>query len=432
MHPSALFHNDAALITADGEHLSPSYTRHLPLVVHRAQGCYLYSANNQRYLDFSAGLAVCSTGHAHPKVVAAITQQAQRFLHVSSSDFYFDLQVELAQQMKATLPHMGTGAKVYFGCSGAEATEAAMKLARYHTGRPSIIGFYNSFHGRSYGALSLTNSQVKYRQGMGPFLPNVFHAPYPQSEAAVEHCLHQLEHQLLAHTVPPSEVAAIIVEPIQGEGGYFVAPPAFLLGLQALCRRHGMLLVSDEVQSGVGRTGRFWAGDHVAGWEPDVVLSAKGLASGLPLCAVVAKEGVMNWPAGAHAATFGGNPLSCAAALATLAVLKEEALLENAAAQGEVLSQGLQALAKAFPAAQLAVRGRGLMLALEAGALLPAHAHLSLPQQRDALLTACFERGLVLVGCGAQALRLCPPLVLNTPQSQEALAILQAVLTASR
>jgi 4-aminobutyrate aminotransferase len=421
MHPSTI----ADEIQVHRRWLSPSYTYELPLVVERGEGAYVWDVEGTRYLDMVAGLASCSTGHAHPRVVKAIQQQAARFLHVSSSDVYHPLQARLAERLAGLCPWMEVPT-VYFGTGGADATEAAIKLARYHTKRPYVLGFYRGFHGRSYGAMSLTASRPVQRDGFGPHLPGILHAPYPYPlrEAVgyptTDQCLAFLRETLATHYCSPREIAAVILEPIQGEGGYVPAPDAFLRGLQAFCREHGILLVMDEVQSGMGRTGTWWAHQHIEGLHPDVVLSAKGIASGLPLCAVIAPRAVMSWPPGSHASTFGGNPLSCAAALETLAILEQE-ILPGLPEKAKVLMARLQAIQARFPAHVAQVRGRGLMIGLELvdpnetgesetslGALTPNPALL-----REVIHRLFHYHRIYTIGCGQSTLRLCPPLMIS-------------------
>jgi 4-aminobutyrate aminotransferase len=312
------------LVEQDHAVLSPSYTRDYPLVAKKGYGAMVEDVDGNRFLDFAAGIAVVSTGHCHPNVVRAIQKQAAELIHMSGTDFYYPNLVELAQKLASIAP--GAEAKrVYFGNSGAEGTEAAIKLARYHTKRDKLIAFYSSFHGRTMGALSMTASRAVQRKGFGSLLGGVFHAHYPNTyrgtfgnnpEHASADALDYIENVLFKRIVDPEDVAGIIIEPIQGEGGYLPAPSDFLISLQAICRRHGIMLIADEVQSGMGRTGKWWAGDH-AGLEPDIISTAKGIASGMPLSAIISRASVMNWKPGAHASTFGGNPVAIAASLAT-------------------------------------------------------------------------------------------------------------------
>lgn len=421
-------------ISRDQTSLSPSYTRDFPLVVSHALGMHLYTPEGKQYLDFGAGLAVCSTGHRHPQVQAAIEAQLNKVWHVSSSDYYEPTQILLAETLKRLTPWLGEDATVYFGNSGAEATEAALKLARFHTKCPAVVSFDRGFHGRTFGAMSLTASKPHYQAGFAPLVPQVFHAPYPypfkdalagiDAETSAHQCLAYIEETLFQQIAPAETIAAFVVEAIQGEGGYIVPPDSFLLGLQAIARKHGILVVCDEVQSGVGRTGKFWACQHVEGFEPDVVLSAKGLASGLPLCAVIARGGVMNWQAGSHASTFGGNPLACASALATIALM-EESLAENASIIGEtVLKPALEALQQQFPHHIGDVRGRGLMLAIE----LVENGTEPSASKQEKVLQGLFEAGIVAVGCGCNSVRFCPPLVVEAPHCEQMTEALRGVL----
>src|SRR5262245_7058931 len=344
-----------ALIERDKSVVSPSYTRGYPLVIERGSGAVVEDVDGNLFLDCAAGIAVNSTGHSHPDVVKAITAQAGKFLHMSGTDFYYEPQVRLGEELAAIAPIRG-GVRSFFGNSGTEAVEACLKLSRYATGRQNIIAFIGAFHGRSMGSLSLTASKAIQRRGFGPLLPGVYHAPYPDRyrcplgstpQTVADACVDYIEQQILTHLVSPDEVAAIVVEPIQGEGGYIVAPDAFLQRLRELTKKHGMLLVVDEVQSGMGRSGKMFAIEF-AGVEPDVIAIAKGIASGLPLGVAAARAGLMAWPPGVHASTFGGNPVSCAAALTTIALLRSQ-LVANAADVGAHMLAGLKQLADKHP-----------------------------------------------------------------------------------
>ncbi|MFO0877560.1 MAG: aminotransferase class III-fold pyridoxal phosphate-dependent enzyme, partial [Gemmataceae bacterium] len=365
--------------------------------------------------------------HCHPHVVEAITDQAHKLLHMSGTDFYYQPQIDLAQRLAELGPWPGTR-RVFFTNSGAEALEAALKLARWHTRRPRALAFFGAFHGRTYGAMSLSGSKLVHRKGFAPLVPDIHHVPYPRGcgpcpDASHCVCVRQIEETVLRRTAPPEEVAAIFVEPIQGEGGYNVPPPGFLPALRALCDRHGILLVLDEVQSGMGRTGKMFACEHW-GVQPDILCLAKGIASGMPLGAIVAREEVMNWPPGSHASTFGGNPVSCRAALATLDLL-EGGYMANATARGEQLRQGLQHLRRDH--AELGdVRGLGLMTAVDL--VSSRDPYLPAASLRDELIQAAFHRGLLLLGCGESAIRFCPPLCITDEQVDRALEILHAVL----
>jgi len=405
----------AALIARDARAMSPSFTRTYPFVMERGEGCWVTDVDGNRFLDFTAGIAVVTTGHSHPRVVAAINEQASRFLHMSGTDFYYSSEIELAERLQAKmLP--GTAAKVFFTNSGAEAIEGAMKLARFATGRPSYIAFIGAFHGRTFGALSLTASKASQRRRFAPLLSSVFHAPFPSASRGVttDESIARIE-ELFATVAPPEGVAAVFVEPIQGEGGYLVPPDDFLPRLRELTTRHGILLVADEVQSGMGRTGHLLAVEHW-GVQPDIVCLAKGIASGLPLGAFVARTEHMSWPPGSHGSTFGGNPVACAAGLATLDLL-EEGLIENAARVGAVLQDGLREIAAAHDEVT-DVRGLGLMVALE----------LKTPDLAARLVQAAFERGLLLLTAGSRAVRISPPLVLNPEEVATGLEIIASAL----
>jgi 4-aminobutyrate aminotransferase len=418
-----------ALIERDRKYVSPSYTRDYPFVIARGEGAVLEDVDGNRFLDCAAGIAVNSTGVSHPDVVTAITEQAQKFIHMSGTDFYYEPQVRLAEELAAIAPIAGD-VRTFFANSGTEATEGALKLARYHTKRQSIIAFLGAFHGRSMGSLALTASKAIQRRGFGPFMPGVYHAPYPDSyrasspDAAAAHSLSFIEDQLFTHLVSPDEVSAVIVEPIQGEGGYIVAPPAFLQSLRELTARHGILLVIDEVQSGMGRTGKMFASDHV-GLKGDIVTIAKGIASGLPLGVACARADVMSWPPGAHASTFGGNPVACAAATVTLRLLKEQ-LIANAAAVGDHLIGGIRALQEKHRLIG-DVRGRGLMIGIEL--VRDRQTKERAIDERNALVQAMFRRGVLVLGAGRNALRLAPPLVLTRAQADCVLHVLDEALT---
>lgn len=414
-----------ALIASDEAVTSPSLARPYPLAVDSAAGCVVTDVDGNRFLDFAAGIAVCSTGHCHPRVVEAIQQQAARLIHLAGTDFYYRPYSDLAAKLVALGPGPGPW-RVFLGNSGTEAVEGAMKLARYATGRTRFIAFTGAFHGRTMGALSLTATNAKHHKGFGPLIAGVTHAPYgyclrcplhltyPQCGIA---CVEQIEHELFARTVPPSEVAAIVVEPILGSGGYVVPPAEWLPALRRLCDRHGILLVVDEVQSGMGRTGRMFAIEH-SGVVPDIVVLAKGIASGMPLSAVLARAELMTWEPGAHGSTLGGNPVSCAAALATIALL-EEGLIANAAQVGAYLLEQLRAV-QARHDAIVDVRGLGLMIGLEFRSKAEAHA----------VAEGCFRRGLIVLEAGERAIRLSPPLVVTPEEADVAVGILEAAIAA--
>jgi 4-aminobutyrate aminotransferase len=376
---------------------------------------------------------VNSTGHSHPAVVNAIIEQAKTFLHMSGTDFYYEPQVRLAEEMNAIAPWKGAK-RSFFSNSGTEAMEAAVKLARYHTKRYGIIAFLGSFHGRTLGSLSLTSSKSIQRRGFGPPLSGVYHAPFPnpyrraegQSEEAVaDAALDYIEENILVHLVSPDEVAGVVVEPIQGEGGYVVPPKSFFERLRALTSKHGILLIVDEVQSGMGRTGRMFAIEHF-GVEPDIVTIAKGIASGMPLGVTTARADIMTWPPGAHASTFGGNPVSCAAAMATIGLLKES-LVTNAAVVGEHLLGRLRELQDKHPLVG-DVRGKGLMIGIELVRDRKTKERAS--AERDRLVEECFKRGLLVLGAGRNTLRLCPPLVLTKDEADVVVRIIDESLAA--
>lgn len=419
------------LIESDEQYTSPSYTRAYPLAVKRGLGATIEDLDGNLFLDFTAGIAVCSTGHCHPRVVDAIRRQAEILLHMSGTDFYYAPQRDLARKLAQIAP--GSGPKrVFFTNSGAESVEAAFKLARYHTRRQHMIAFYGAFHGRTMGALSLTGSKVTQRSGFAPLIPQVSHVDFPncyrcQNVPADGSCcldsLSQIEEQLFRRTVPPNEVAAFIVEPIQGEGGYIVPPPEFHPRLKALAERHGILYIVDEVQSGMGRTGKMFASEHW-GVVPDMICLAKGIASGMPLGALIAKADLMDWGRGSHASTFGGNPVSCVAALETIALL-EEGLIENAARVGEFLMTRLREVASRRRLIG-DVRGKGLMVGTE----LVRDRVTKEPavEERDALIQACFRKGLLLLGSGPNTVRFCPPLVIDESDVETAVSIFDAAL----
>ena len=412
------------LLERDDRFVSPSYTRVYPLVVARGSGAVIEDVDGNRFLDFTAGIAVTAAGHCHPRVVEAIRDQAGKLLHMSGTDFYYEPEIELAERLALAAP--GPSPKrVFFTNSGAESLEAALKLARYHTGRSRVISFFGAFHGRTYGAMSLSASKLVHRRGFSPLVPDIHHVPFPSGCEGCPNegcnCVRQIEETILKRTAPPDEVAAIFVEPIQGEGGYRVPPAGFLPALRALCDRHGMLLVTDEVQCGMGRTGKLFASEHW-GVEADIVCLAKGIASGMPLGAIIARDAVMDWPSGSHANTFGGNPVCCRAALATLDLL-DEGYTANAAERGEQLQAGLRALRSRHLTIG-DVRGLGLMTAMD---VLGEDAVPS-PKLREQIVQAAFHQGLLLLGCGEAAIRFCPPLCITAQQVESALRLLDDVL----
>jgi 4-aminobutyrate aminotransferase len=420
-----------AIIERDAAVVSPSYTRAYPLVIKRASGVTVEDVDGNVFLDCAAGIAVNATGHSHPDVVRAITDQAHAFLHMSGTDFYYEVQVRLAEEIAAIVPIDG-GVRSFFGNSGTEAVEACVKLARYATGRQHLIAFFGGFHGRTLGSLALTASKPIQRRGFSPFMAGVLHAPFAdcyrcplglKPESCEAECLDFIEDELFLHLVTPDEVAAIVVEPILGEGGYVVAPAQFLERLRAMTTEHGILLVVDEVQSGMGRTGRMFAIEH-AGVKPDMVAIAKGIASGMPLGVSAARADLMTWPAGAHASTFGGNPVSCAAALATIKLLQER-LMANAADVGHHLKTGLTALMDKHPLIG-DVRGRGLMVGVEL--VRDRQTKERATTERDAVVNTAFKRGLLLLGAGKNTVRFSPPLTLTIDQADEAVRIFDEAL----
>lgn len=404
-----------AVIARDKEWTSTSYIKEYPLVIASGRGAMVEDVDGNRYIDWMAGIAVSTTGYNHPKVVEAVQQQAGRFLHVCGTDFYYEGMAALCERLGRSMPGPD-GKRVFLTNSGTEAVEGAVKLARYHTKRPYVIAFEGAFHGRSYAAMSLSASKVKYRAGFSPLLPSVVHLPFdnpyrkPMDWSRVD--------DLFGALVDPADVAAVIMEPIQGEGGYVLPSADFLPRWREICDRHGILLIFDEIQSGMGRTGRLWACEH-DGVAPDILLTAKGLGSGLPIGAIIAREPVMTWPRGSHGTTFGGNPVACAAALATLDLL-DEGLMANAAHMGERLMAGLQQLQGRHPRIG-DVRGRGLMIGVEL---------VKDPATKEpdgdlahALEQLAFTRGLLLLGCGKSVIRVAPPLVLSEHDVDEGLRI---------
>jgi 4-aminobutyrate aminotransferase len=411
------------IIARDQQVTSPSYTRAYPLVVARGEGAAIEDVDGNTFLDFTAGIAVCATGHCHPRVVGAIHRQASQLLHMSGTDFYYPAQCDLAEKLAQVTPGRFPK-RVFFANSGTEAIEAAFKLARYHTKRRQFIAFLGAFHGRTMGSLSLTASKITQRRGFGPMVPGVHHVPYGVCDRSSSSNSIAMIENLFHRTVAPEEVAAIFVEPIQGEGGYIVPPPDFHRELKALAEQHGILFIADEVQSGMGRTGRMCAIEHW-GVEPDIVCLAKGIASGLPLGAIVSRAEIMDWPAGAHASTFGGNPVACAAALETIALL-QEGLMDNATQVGEFLMEALREMQRRHRLIG-DVRGKGLMIGVELVQEGPARN--ANPAAAEQLVQACFRKGLLLLRCGESAVRLCPPLVITREHAQTALAIIDEVLT---
>ena len=396
-----------AHVAYDETWTSASLPRAYPIVPVRGEGQTVEDIDGNLFLDFAAGIAVNSTGHAHPAVVGAITEQASELLHFSASDFYLPIYAQTCERIAALTPVAGGRARAYLGNSGTEVVETAIKLARFVTKRPYVVAFLGAFHGRSYGSVSLTASKAKYHAGFGPLLPGVYHAPFGKVAD-----LKWFDEVLFDKLVPANEVAAIIVEPIQGEGGYIVPEDGFLEGLRELCDRHGILLVADEIQSGAGRTGTMWAIEQW-GVKPDILLTAKGIASGMPLAALVARADLLEaWGPGAHGSTYGGNPVACAAALATIDLL-EGGLVDNARVRGDQAQAGLRPLLDRFPALVRDVRGRGLMLGIE----------FDTAEHAEEVQWAAFQRGLLVLECGKSSVRMSPALTVTEAEMTTALRI---------
>ena len=423
----------AAIIARDEQVMSQNYSKDYPLVAARGENALIEDVDGNRFLDFGTGIAVTATGHSHPKVVQAVKDQAEKFIHMCYTDFYYDNLITLGERLARRGPAPGPW-RVFFANTGAEVVEGAVKLARVVTGRQKLIAFYGAFHGRTYGAMSLTASKLVQKRGYAPFLPEVYHSHYANcyrcpvgkdpATCNVE-CLNLLTDTMFAHTVNPDEVAAVIVEPVQGEGGYVVPHPQFLKRLRELTRKHGILLIADEVQSGMGRTGRLFASEHFD-LQPDIVVVAKGIASGMPLAALMARADVMKWNDGGHGSTFGGNPVSAAAALATLDLL-EGGLIDNAAKVGEHLLKHAKDVLLKHPAMG-DVRGIGLMIGLDIvkdkASREPDGA------RRLEIIQECFRRGLILIGCGKSTIRFAPPLTIDTEDADIAVRIVDEAMTA--
>ncbi|MBL8209137.1 MAG: acetyl ornithine aminotransferase family protein [Bryobacterales bacterium] len=421
----------SAIIARDHAVLSPSYTRSYPLVAARGEGAIIEDVDGNRFLDMNAGIAVVAAGHCHPEVVRAIQEQAAQLIHMSGTDFYYENMVRLAEKL-ATLAPGGVPRRVYFGNSGTEAVEAALKLARYHTGRDKFIAFFGGFHGRTMGSLSLTGSKSVQKKGFGPMVPGVSHIPYAycyrcaynkQPDTCAVECVKVIEEQLLKTILPAEEVAAIVLEPLQGEGGYVVPPQKFFDELQAVARRHNILLIADEVQSGMGRTGKMWASEHFD-FTPDILTVAKGIASGMPLSAMIARTEIMQWKPGAHASTFGGNPVAIHASLATIELLERE-LIDNAAKVGRFMLDRLRTWPERY-ANVGDVRGMGLMIGIEF--IKDKQTRERHPALRDRLEQMMFERGVLVLGAGQNSMRLCPPLVITRDQAEFAMDTLEQCL----
>src|SRR6202035_588420 len=424
--------NAKRVLEQDALFMSPSYTRDYPLVAKRGRGAVVEDVDGNRFLDFAAGIAVCSTGHCHPKVVAAIQEQAAELIHMWGTDFYYENMPRFAEKLAATVP--GPEAKkVFFTNSGTEAVEGAVKLARYATRRDKFVAFYGCFHGRSMGSLSLTASKSTQRKGFGALLSGIEHIPFPYAyrcahghtaETCGAEILEQLEGQIFKRLCDPEDVAGIIIEPIQGEGGYVPAPKFFLQELQRICRQHGIMFIVDEVQSGMGRTGKWWASEH-AGIEPDILCSAKGIASGMPLGAFVARASIMNaWKPGSHGTTFGGNPVCVAAALATMDLIEDQ-YKENARRMGEYLFSKMADWTKKFKIVG-DVRGRGLMIGVEI--VRDQRSKEEAADLRNAIVDLAFRKGLLILGAGANTVRLSPPLLIDEEQADFALQTLETCI----
>jgi 4-aminobutyrate aminotransferase len=423
--------NAKRVLAGDEKYISPSYTRSYPLVAKRGRGIVVEDVDGNEFFDFSAGIAVTSTGHCHPEVVAAIQKQAGELIHMSGTDFYYESLVTLAERLSKIAPMPGPH-KIYYGNSGAEAVECALKLARYHTKRQQIIAFFGAFHGRTMGALSLTASKPQQKRRFSPLVPGVTHIRYPDvyrgcsggpqdAEKFALGCARYIEDKLFKTILAPEEVAAIFVEPIQGEGGYVVAPTIFMQELRRICDKHGILLVVDEVQSGIGRTGKWFAVEHT-GVHPDIVCMAKGIASGMPLGVTLSKAEVMDWIPGSHASTFGGNPVCIAAALATLDVIEKEGLLRNSQEVGDHMMKRMAD----WPAKHKIVgdvRGRGLMIGVEIVKDQATREYGS--SLRDRIVEAAFERGVLLLGCGPSTVRISPALVVTKDEADVAIDVLE-------
>lgn len=415
--------NAKRVLEGDERYISPSYTRSYPLVAKEGHGIVITDVDGNEFFDFSSGIAVTSTGHCHPDVTAAIQKQAGELIHMSGTDFYYESLVTLAERLSKIAPMPGPH-RVYYGNSGAEAVECALKLARYHTKRQNIIAFFGAFHGRTMGALSLTSSKPQQKRRFAPLVPGVTHVAYPdvyrKGEQDAMACARFIEDKLFKTILPPEEVAAIFVEPVQGEGGYVPAPTVFMQELRRICDHHGILLVADEVQSGVGRTGKWWAIQHT-GVQPDIVCSAKGIASGMPLSVTLTKADIMDWVPGSHASTFGGNPVCIAAALATLDVIERESLLRNSEEVGAHMVKRMADWPKKHKLVG-DVRGRGLMIGVEL--ITDKQTKEPAPAERDRVVELAFERGVLFLGCGPNTIRIAPPLITTKEQADVAIDVL--------
>lgn len=421
-----------AIIERDQKVISPSYPRAFPFVIDHGKGIEVWDVDNNRFLDFAAGIAVVSTGHSHPLVVRAIQEQAEKFIHISS-DFYHAPWVELGEKFNEIAPFKERAIS-FMTNSGTESVEAAIKLSRYHSGCTQFIGFLGGFHGRTLGSLSFTASKPIYREGFYPLMNGVVHVPFPdpyrqilrsrRGEDYGETVVRYIEEHIFARLLPAGEVAGILVEPIQGEGGYLVPPPGFFPALRALCDHYDILLIADEVQSGMGRTGKWWAIEHF-GIEPDIICVGKGIASGVPLGAMVARKSIATWPNGSHGNTYGGNPIACASALATINLIESE-YLRNAAEVGQYTLDALEEIKVRHPSIG-DVRGIGLMIGVELvkdpDSKEPAH------ELRDQVVNLAFQRGLLTLGCGRSTIRVAPPLSITKSEMDEGLAVFEEALT---
>jgi 4-aminobutyrate aminotransferase len=423
--------NAKHILAGDEKYVSPSYTRSYPLVAKRGRGIVVEDVDGNEFFDFSAGIAVTSTGHCHPEVVSAIQKQASELIHMSGTDFYYESLVTLGERLSQIAPMPGPH-KVYYGNSGAEAVEGALKLARYHTKRQQVIAFFGAFHGRTMGALSLTGSKPQQKRRFSPLVPGVTHVRYPDiyrgcsggpqdAEKFALGCARYIEDKLFKTILPPEEVAAIFIEPIQGEGGYVVAPTIFMQELRRICDKYGILLVLDEVQSGVGRTGKWWAVEHT-GVYPDIVCIAKGIASGMPLGVTLSKAEIMDWIPGSHASTFGGNPVCIAAALATLDVIEKEGLLRNSQEVGGHMMKRMSDWPNKYKIVG-DVRGRGLMIGVEIVKDQATREYGA--SERDRIVEHAFERGVLFLGCGPSTVRIAPALIVTRDEADVALDVLE-------
>jgi 4-aminobutyrate aminotransferase len=423
--------NAKRVLEGDQQYISPSYTRSYPLVAKSGRGIVVTDVDGNEFFDFSAGIAVTSTGHCHPHVVAAIQKQAAELIHMSGTDFYYESMVTLAERLSKIAPMPGPH-RIYYGNSGAEAVECALKLARYHTKRQNIIAFFGAFHGRTMGAVSLTASKPQQRRRFGPLMPGVTHVRYPdvyrgctggaqEADEFALGCARFIEEKLFKTTLPPEEVAAIFVEPVQGEGGYVIAPTIFMQELRRICDRHGILLVVDEVQSGIGRTGKWFAVEHT-GVQPDIVCMAKGVASGMPLGITMARADVMDWVPGSHASTFGGNPVCIASALATLDVIENERLLANSTAVGDHMRKRMADWPSKLKLVG-DVRGRGLMIGVEIVKDKVTKEYGA--ADRDRIVELAFEHGVLFLGCGPSTIRICPALIVTKDEADVAVDVLE-------